>query len=152
MVENEKQYPPLLSPGIHELHLSDLQRIAVDEIEPSARRADIWNGFLVLYQRLLRSGLAGLDLWVDGSFLTTKPRPNDIDCVLWIPKEHIDSCTEEQYKYLMELRDIAAVQRKYCVHLFLAPADDLTNIDYWQNWFGTYRDQTTPKGFACVAL
>ena len=58
--------------------------------------------------RLSRVGLAG-DVLVDGSFVTSKPDPNDIDLVVVLPSDHDFSAelSPEQYSLLSKrkLRD-----------------------------------------------
>ncbi len=91
-------------------------------------------------------------MWIDGSFLTTKPDPQDIDCMLCVPASHINECGPDEYAALCELNDTAVIQRKYLTHLFLVPAGDQDNIDYWLKWFRDGRDPANPKGFVRIAL
>lgn len=149
---SSKAYNPKLSPGIHAKDLQELFDLAVKDYPEGGRRETLWKGFLVLYRRMLAADLHGLELWVDGSFLTDKPEPSDIDCVLWVPEEHIDQCTDDQYQKLIELKDVAAIRGKYLTHLHIAPAGDRDNIEYWERWFGQGRRPGESKGFVRIEL
>ena len=149
---NPTTYNAKLPPGIHPHDLSSFYDLTVAPYPEHTRRHNLWHGFLGLYHRLLKANLHGLEIWIDGSFLTDKFDPQDIDCVLWIPESHINECGPDEYTALCELRDIAASQRNDLTHLFLAPAGDQDNIQYWTRWFRDGRDPSKPQGFVRIAL
>jgi hypothetical protein len=140
----------LVAPGANVLTLDTLHRICVQQ-QGTDRRKQLWSGFAALYKRFLDAGLFGLDLWVNGSFMTVVPTPQHVDCVLWVPQSHIDHCTDSQYNELWQLRDEAAIKSKYGVKLCVQPPDSPNN-DFWTSHFSTARDGITLKGFARLAL
>ena len=148
--------PPDFSPllavqGENILTLDKLHDICVLQ-QQTDRRNDLWDGLASLCVRLYSAGMSGLDLWVDGSYMTKKPRPRNVDCVLWVPQSHVDHCTERQHNELLPLKDRNAVEIKHCVKLHILPPEEQKNIDYWTNWFSVARDGVTPKGFARLTL
>lgn len=74
-------FEPLLPPGRHLHSLSRFRQVCVDPFPESARRPLIHNAFLSLHNQVRNWGLCG-ELWCNGSFLTRKPEPDDVDVVL----------------------------------------------------------------------
>ncbi len=146
-------YSATLKSGIHDMGLEELYDLAVRRYPAGSRRQVLWQGFLELYRHfLLNCGLVGLDIWVDGSFLTSKTEPNNINMVLWITEEHLDACTDDQFEELRQLRDLQVILKKYGVHLFLTNAGDAFDAALLQGWFGNGYGPYESKGFARITL
>ncbi|NLR74007.1 hypothetical protein HF682_02385 [Leeia sp. IMCC25680] len=101
-------------------------------------------------------GLSGT-LWLDGSFLTGKPAPNDIDCVLWGPHwiHNTDDLTEAKKAEAFHLLDRAIVGKLYNIDLYIeAPTDDqkFNREAYWGGVLGFAHDRSTAKGFAEIGI
>ena len=85
---------------------------------------------------------------VDGSFVASKPDPNDVDCAVWVPKDF-----DLQYQW----GKIEAV-RLYQADAFGQPEEIylLSTADEWSNWtwyFGQIRDDPVRrKGIIEVTL
>lgn len=77
-------YPALLAPGLHQLTLQELYDLAVAPFSGDTQRAVLFHKFSLWESEVRASGLKGT-MWIDGSFLTQKPGPNDIDCIMWKP-------------------------------------------------------------------
>jgi hypothetical protein len=137
---------------MHVMDVNSLYAKAVANYPAGSRRHVLWQGFKDLYGRFIACGLAGLDIWVDGSFLTSKSEPNNINVVLWIPSDHIDACTQAQFDELRRLQDLTGILKKYGVHLFLTAAEDTEDAELFRDWFtGAYGPYET-KGFAKITL
>ncbi len=78
-------YPPLLAPGRHFLRLSDIEEFCVARFQEAARayREKLFYSFEDFCQRLLVAHIP-CDVVVDGSFLTEKPQPSDVDVKVYI--------------------------------------------------------------------
>lgn len=69
----------VLRPGVHDATLSDIKhRFVTNE-----RRKELYEGLLKGCQALKLAGCSVI--YLDGSFITTKPTPNDFD-VCWDPR------------------------------------------------------------------
>lgn len=69
--------------------LAELKKEFVDDI-PSGKRMDIFNRFLKYNEDLQKVlGFHGFVQWIDGSFVTKKVNPGDIDLVTFIESEKI---------------------------------------------------------------
>ena len=146
-------YPPLLAPGLHRLTLQGLYDLAVLPFPSDAQRAVLFQKFRLWESEVKASGIKAT-LWVDGSFLTQKPSPEDVDCVIWRP-HWIDlvNDTPSNRGALSRLFDHSAAKTLYDLDLYLEtpPADQLVHREaYWKGFFGYCHDRITAKGFAEV--
>ena len=163
----EQDYLELLPPGFTTLQeLSDLDIIVAtpfDENEPLANPAAyerrrflvIWlNKFVDL---LCSHGLA-FELWIDGSFVTQKPNPGDVDIAVICKPEDVESLSEADYNAISALFDNkreTKLRYKCDVVLFLS-----NNRFAWSKWHDLYGashpDPTTgerrPKGIIRVRV
>ena len=101
------------------------------------------------------SGVRGI-LWLDGSFVTQKPSPSDIDCVMWgacwvMPS----SATPANQLKVQSLFDHAAASTLYGLDFYLEiPTPDTVfhREAYWRGIFGFSHDRVTAKGFAEIQI
>ena len=148
-------FPALLGPGMHSLTLADIHVIAVASFPDNALRAGLYDNLIRWAGALSACGVNGT-LWLDGSFLTEKPEPSDIDCVLWYPQwsspEHHSAANELQ---LMRLLDKSSAKALFDLDLYVEVPDDQDLVHrqaYWRGFFGYCHDRVTAKGLAEVVL
>lgn len=75
------EFPALLSEGLHPMSLADLKRLCVTEFPLSKRRESIMRSLESLLAALTSAAI-NAQVWIDGSFLTKKIDPDDIDLVV----------------------------------------------------------------------
>jgi hypothetical protein len=75
---DKEEFPPLLPPGFHPMDLATLRRLCVDRFPASFTRPGIMNNLGQIIARINSSGIPSR-LWIDGSFLTEKLNPDDVD-------------------------------------------------------------------------
>lgn len=73
----------LISPGLHRMDMSDFKQQFVDNFTVSRTRTGIFNSFLMWKDNLIRNYRIH-EIWVDGSFVTNKINPNDIDVIVYV--------------------------------------------------------------------
>jgi hypothetical protein len=73
--------------------------------------------------------------FVDGSFVTSKPEPNDVDAVIWIPDDFSDRLKYDDLD-AMELESMLVTRRPE--ELFAA--EDGLDWDEWVEFFGRTRE------------
>jgi hypothetical protein len=133
-----------------------LKTIFVDEFQESKTRKIIFEGLEAFLTNLSNFIDASFDLWVDGSFVTNKLNPNDIDVVLIIDAfilaqkgkeiEILFKSNTAKLEYLVDAYTIAKYDE-------LDSKYPLFQIEkaYWANWFGYSRrniqGKRFPKGF-----
>ena len=61
-------------------------------------------GIESVVHRLVEAGICG-DLWIDGSFVTKKTNPNDVDVLLHIKPDFYETTTDEQKQVIQWFRD-----------------------------------------------
>src|SRR6266404_1591008 len=114
---DKPEYAPLLPIGRHALSLTELRALCVDPFPLSASRPRIMAGLEAVVQELNSVGIVG-ELWVDGSFLTEKVDPEDVDASLRITSELWDNTSTEQRQTLEWLAS-ADLKTSYACDLYL---------------------------------
>jgi len=148
-------HPALLAPGMHSLTLAGLQALAVTPFPGDGRRARLYESLLTWIGGLNACGVGGT-LWLDGSFLTEKPDPSDIDCVLWSPRWlSPEYATPENEQQVWRLLDKPSARALFDLDLYLERPDQDQLIHqqaYWRGFFGFCHDRVTAKGLAEVSI
>lgn len=72
------EFAPLLPYGFHDYRLDDLRGLCVNGFPGSITRAAIMDGFESVLGEINATGIK-VDVWVNGSFLTQKFNPEDVD-------------------------------------------------------------------------
>ena len=116
-----------------------------------------------MVERILSSGITG-DLWVDGSFITQKIEPGDIDIVLNLDSGFLAQATPTQMASLHWLGTTDATVRAQMKHDYSCDAYAFCDIpagqpghpgidlrQYWLNQFGIDRSGAS-KGIAVLSV
>lgn len=133
---------------------AELIPVSVAEVEEafltafphSTTRKAIMDGWMA-YNRDLAALLSSeWEQWLDGSFITLKPNPNDIDVVNFIAGDLPSGCYEKLYPFTYP-----DSLEKYCVDAYFIrvypPGSSMHNIvtkkgyDYWLGQFGQDREE-----------
>jgi hypothetical protein len=154
----KQEFPPLLTVGFHEHTLAQLRAVTVDAFPLSKSRGKLMSSLEDVHSKLTDAGVTA-DLWADGSFLTKKIDPLDIDVVLEVAGDQYDSGTADQQ---LTIRWFASQERQvtHCIHSFVCvkypPGHKLHSHWQWQNayWirqFGFSR-MIQHKGMALIKI
>lgn len=100
MVGGKKSFPPLLGPGLHYHSFDEVRSLCVDGFPHSTTRPEVMAGLVAFVRNVLHSNSIKCELWVDGSFMTKKIDPPDVDLVLCIHSDFYESATDEQIHLL----------------------------------------------------
>lgn len=102
-------------------------------------------------------GISG-ELWLDGSFLTEKEVPKDVDGVLVIHHEIYDSLSDDAKDFLDSIEftkdslpDVLDMF-SYIYYPKGHPKAEIDPIDGWVHLYGSQSDEQWLKGFAIVLL
>lgn len=103
------------------------------------------------------AGIEG-SLWVDGSFLTKKIDPEDVDVALQVSSEFVSQATQEQQLALLRFAELRQTDYRSDAYIFFVyPEGDARNHDvsdgraFWLKHFGASRGGQG-KGLAVVSL
>lgn len=148
-------FPALLPPGMHPISMQDLYDLAVLPFPGDSRRDDLFQKLSIWVNAMRTAGVCG-QLWLDGSFLTEKVGPGDIDCVMWSPSwVDIALATASNQAQVSLLLDHDHAEARYDLDLYLeTPAPDriFHREAYWRGILGFCHDRVTAKGFAEITL
>lgn len=79
-----------LNPGIHEYSFNEVEKQFVIDFPSSETRKNIYQNFCIWLKKLVEIKSPRY-IWLDGSFLTKKVNPNDLDLVVFYRPEDITS-------------------------------------------------------------
>ncbi len=147
-----------MQPGWHEMTIADLRKLCVDSFPSSTTRVYIVTGLEFVVGKLISSKLS-VDIWVNGSFLTSKINPEDSDIVLRIQVDVYNGWTEEQ-RSVIDWMANDDLKTPYHCHSFVFyeypeshPLWAIGEYDraYWTRQFGFSRGNNY-KGIAVIKI
>ncbi|MFS0662394.1 hypothetical protein AB1L07_26520 [Niallia alba] len=142
-----------LFPGIHEYTIEKFENQFVTGFPSSQNRLPIYQNFCIWISKLVNIKSPS-QLWLDGSYLTQKENPNDIDLVVFYYPEDITKDTAPKIKELINV-----ISRSYNCDAYLCydfsklsdaerqavPSKIAILETYWMGQFGFDRKRV-PKG------
>lgn len=154
---SKAEYPPLLEVGRHPFTIEALRVACVDAFPKSKTRAEIMDRLCEVISVLEAAGVVG-ELWINGSFLTTKIDPADVDVVLRMEASAYDSASPETQAAVDWLNGNLIASHKVDSYVFFAwPKDHPLywhgeySYAYWMKQWGWSR-RDVRKGFAELEL
>ena len=126
-----------LPEGVHECSLDELQRRFGGALHGDRRSALFAK--LVEYIQELRSTRMAEGLIVDGSFVTDKAEPNDVDLVLILPADHDFTATLRPFEYNVLSR--RRVFKRYAFDVLVARENSPELLEYVE-FFQQIRGET----------
>lgn len=156
---DKTEYPPILSPGLHRMTPDELREATVKDFPLSNRREALW-GSLEFVLNTLKSLKIPCELWIDGSFLTKKIDPDDVDFVVDIPIETFNTATAAQGDFIDNLSDqlYRTSDNLHSFVMFSAPVGDAAHADavrvheQWKKDFGFAYISREEKGIAVIEV
>lgn len=95
------------------------------------------------------------DVWIDGSFATQKPEPQDIDVALaigWPALTAMTDANKQRLASLMNEEGRAYAQAKWNVDFYVFRATNFNERRYWFELFSKNPDSSNRKGIPFVRL
>lgn len=134
--------------------LSELEELCVSAFDEGREHwQDMFERFRLYIEDIADLGVDIPLLWVDGSFLTKKPRPADIDMVVILNRhdvQQLDDRKVEQAQELLHGGFVVDRKERYAVDAFLVYQDREDALALYEKRFGTARDGETEKGIALI--
>ncbi|MCL2219101.1 MAG: hypothetical protein FWC23_01400 [Chitinispirillia bacterium] len=137
------EYPPLLTGGFCDIAESDFERLFVVPFNSTTR-----NGLCAKFREWLAAIKAipiSLEVWIDGSFVTYKPDPADVDVLCILDEVGVNKLSDAEFEQLKRLLKRPVIMAEYGCHVFVIPRGDTGRYDYWLNSFGR-SNNGSPKG------
>ena len=151
---HEQTYPALYPKGLVEIAADDLERVFM---APSIRTPlrERLTGQLKLFIRYLEGlGVQG-DIWIDGSYATKKPDPQDIDVALVMSRPTLEAMPEVDRKRLADLtapENRPRVRRRWQIDLYVFDGANQKRWDYFFDIFSRNPDAESAKGIPFVRI
>jgi len=146
------EYAPLFGPGFCDVPFDSLKEsLTKSLVSPfdGTRCRELLLAHVLALLGEVRKVCVFTEAWIDGSFVTDKEEPNDVDVVLWY--NTVSSISPRELRIYRELKDSDLMRTHYCCDVYLAKNGNDRLRRYWENWFG--KDRTgTPKGIIRVAF
>lgn len=144
----------VIQPGFHELSIKEVHSSFVENFPNSQSRRNIFKSFLSFIEKI-SIGYAPTEIWIDGSFVTSKVNPNDIDILLFF--------TINDYLTIYGEWNNIRVHDNVDAYFSLTICEDtknktnsseyqnfINNRNYWRGQFGFDRNDI-PKGIIKVS-
>ena len=150
----------LLPPGRHTASVAEVKAAFVDPFGGSASRMAIFTGWR-MHRESLQNVVPGMYQWIDGSFVTSKPDPGDIDVVTFIDGVQYDAMPDWRRALGQSLMLGHGNQQFWNVDSFAVPVVPATHPthaayaqaeQYWDDLWSKVRGATRQKGYLEVAL
>ena len=151
------EFPPLLERGFQHWTMPQVRAGLVTAFATSLTRRGIMAGLERFVGRLDEAGITG-ELWLDGSFLTEKIDPEDVDCLVRVPSDLYDGDAAKRtvvdWASEVDRRDTRSCDADKWVeytqgHPLFRQSD--ADREFWTGWFGKSRGGV-PKGIVVVVL
>jgi len=134
--------------------LAELEELCVSSFDDGCEhRQDMFERFRLYIEDVADLGVTIEFLWVDGSFLTEKPRPADVDVVVVLNRQDMQKLDDSKVEYAQELLHggfVSDRKERYAVDAFLVYHDQEDVLALYKSRFGTTRDGETEKGIAFI--
>ncbi|MBX3175914.1 MAG: hypothetical protein KF886_00995 [Candidatus Hydrogenedentes bacterium] len=145
----------LLLDGVYVCDEGVFKEKFVDAFPNSSQRRVLFDGFKKLRDEA-EVVLSAATQWVDGSYVTDKADPDDVDVVTFVEIDLLNALFIDQQNVVRQLlHGREDTKEKYGCHTFLVPCCDPSNRFfgvferqrlYWRKWFGSTRGTVAPNG------
>lgn len=136
----------LMPPGLHEYAFNDFKSQFIDQFGFSQSRKAILEGCLK-WLFLISNIITPEEVWMDGSYVTAKANPNDIDIVLFFDSEKLNAVDKGMFYNLFSISKQYLCDSYFAVSIIPGKhtANDINIRNYWRGQFGFDRNDK-PKG------
>lgn len=141
---------PLLEAGLHDFKISEIGNHFLKAFPSSITRKPLIDGLSKYIGALTSLGIP-VEIWIDGSFTTSKINPNDIDLVIFASATLVNSLPEDKQQLLSALIDRSSIKHNFGCDVLFSPSEDNNMRSYWRGWYGFDRNEK-PKGIARVMV
>jgi len=144
------EYQPLLEAGIHNMAQADMHGIFVQPFKNPERRERLLLRLEALLTKLKEVPIR-MEIWIDGSFATSKESPGDVDLVVVFEQNEVNNLATDHQTALLDIfsNQKTTKLRYECDVYFIM--NDMHDKSYWRGLFGFDRNEK-PKGIARLIL
>jgi len=145
----------VLEPGLHRCTVNEFYDTFVNKFSTSIRRKDIFNSLIDFLKRI-NDKYKIYEVWIDGSYVSEKVNPNDVDIVIFF----------EVDDYIKIFPEWNVIRKVFNIDAYCAAAVNdaskkmlgtkefnniVNNRNYWRGQFGFDREDK-PKGIVVFPI
>lgn len=148
----KREYDALLEDEFKEIALWQLDSIFLEPFGENEQRKQLINRLNAYLSEFSYLSL-NAEVWIDGSFSTLKPEPEDIDVVFLLDESEVNGLTDRKLKLFEELflnRDI--VKARYSVDVYFIDRNDEIEKQKWITTYGFDSRKINSKGIYKIQL
>lgn len=145
---------PLFPPGIIDTDLATIERVCVLERPNNQSRAFLFSRLIIYFQKLALLGVT-LRVWVDGSFVTSKETPGDIDIFVWLNDEEMDKLPPDKTTLARDLlhhSNRAVLRARYHIDMYCGSDADIGARMNWRGIYGFVKETEHAKGIPQIVI
>lgn len=146
----EKSFKGLFEPGFHDIEMDQLEWHFARPFPNPAHRSTLLKKLRDYLAEVLSLGIPIKEIWIDGSFSTFKPRPQDVDILFVVDKVELDLMPDDLKQSFQSLLGNRGKIRFDC-DAYLTTTDNIPQIAYWEDFFGRDRNRKK-KGIPRIML
>jgi hypothetical protein len=148
----KKEYDPLFEYGFKEIALWQIDSIFLEPFGENEQRKRLINRFNAYLNEFSYLGI-NAELWIDGSFSTIKPEPEDIDVVFLLDDNEVNNLKNRKLKLFEDLfLDREMVKARYSVDVYFIDRNDEIEKQKWITTYGFDSRKINSKGIYKIQL
>ena len=148
----KREYPPLLSEGFKEISIWQLDSIFLEPFSEGERRRYLIDRLNAFISEFLSLGLNS-ELWIDGSFSTTKIEPQDIDILFLIDKNQVDNLDKRKAQLFEKLLfNREEVKARYSLDVYFIDISDIAEQQKWIEAYGFDSKKLNTEGIYKILI
>lgn len=148
----KKEYQPLFEKGFQEIGLWQLDKIFLEPFNNKEQRKHLIDRFKAYINDFQFLGLDA-EIWIDGSFTTLKPEPQDLDVVFLLNKNDVNALDEKKASVFEELfvkRE--HIKARYSLDVYFIDINDKEEKNKWILTYGYDSSNLNTKGIYKIKI
>ncbi len=153
---SKRDYESLLTSGFKQIAIWQLDSCFLTPFgeEGAERRLRLIAQLRRFLDELFKLGIP-LEIWIDGSFTTQKPLPDDVDLVVWVNESDAESLSPkliDLLDHLLNIHNHDRIKILYDVDVHLADSESESERTKWLEEFGFDRSGLNQKGIFTLLM
>lgn len=148
----KREYEPLIENGFKQIALWQLDTVFLEPFGENEHRKYLINRLSAYISEVLSLGL-NTEVWIDGSFSTHKPDPQDVDVVFLFDENEIHDLNDRKKQLFEELflkREL--IKARYSVDVYFIDRNDENEKQKWITTYGFDSKKINSKGIYKIQL
>ena len=148
----KREYEPLIENGFKQIALWQLDTVFLEPFGENEHRKYLINRLSAYISEVLSLGL-NTEIWIDGSFSTYKPDPQDVDVVFLFDENEIHDLNDRKKQLFEELflkREL--IKARYSVDVYFIDRNDENEKQKWITTYGFDKKKINSKGIYKIQL